>query len=262
MRVVLGVQYDGAGFRGWQAQRPQLRTVQTCLEQALAAVADHPIKLVCAGRTDSGVHSVGQVAHFDTKAVRSERAWVRGGNAHLPADISLSWSREAPDDFHARYSALARRYRYLIFNQRLRSPLWRERAAWCYRPLDAERMHEAGQTLVGKHDFSSFRAAECQARHPVREIQELTVRRTGDGVVLEVKANAFLHHMVRNIAGVLMAIGLGDRPAEWAREVLEQRDRTQAGVTAPAEGLYLLAVYYPEQFGLPVMTETIPGFEG
>lgn len=262
MRVVLGVQYDGAGFRGWQAQRPQLRTVQICLEQALAAVADHPIKLVCAGRTDSGVHGVGQVVHFDTNATRSERAWVRGGNAHLPPDISLSWSRQAPGDFHARYSALARRYRYLIFNQPLRSPLWRERAAWCYRPLDAERMHKAGQALVGKYDFSSFRAAECQARHPVREIQELTVRRKDDGVVLEVKANAFLHHMVRNIAGVLMAIGMGDRPAEWVREVLEQRDRTQAGVTAPAEGLYLLAVYYPERFGLPVMTSSIPGFEG
>lgn len=261
MRIALGIQYDGAGFRGWQAQQPGVRTVQTCLERALAKVADHPVRVVCAGRTDAGVHAVGQVAHFDTTAVRSERSWVRGGNAHLPPDISLSWSREAPDDFHARFSAFARRYRYLIFNRPLRSALWRERAAWCYRPLEAERMHQAGQALVGKHDFSSFRAAECQARHPIREIQELAVRRCGDGVVLDIKANAFLHHMVRNIAGVLMAIGAGEHPVEWAGKVLEQRDRTRAGVTAPAEGLYLLAVYYPERFGLPIANEPPPGFE-
>ncbi|HRF42803.1 MAG TPA: tRNA pseudouridine(38-40) synthase TruA [Candidatus Competibacteraceae bacterium] len=261
MRIALGVEYDGAKFQGWQAQRSEARTVQTCLEQALAIVANHPVRLICAGRTDTGVHGTGQVVHFDTTAVRSERSWVRGGNAHLPPDISLSWSREVPDDFHARFSALARRYRYLILNRPLRSALWRERAARCYRPLNAQRMHEAGQALIGKHNFSSFRAAECQAKHPVREIQELTVRRQGDGVVLDVKANAFLHHMVRNIAGVLMPVGVGDQPVEWVREVLERCDRTQAGVTAPAEGLYLLAVYYPEQFGLPVATETVPGFE-
>ncbi len=258
MRVALGVQYDGAGFRGWQAQQPGTRTVQTVLEQALARVADHPVRLVCAGRTDAGVHGVGQVAHFDTTAVRSERAWVLGGNAHLPLDISLNWARQTPDDFHARFSALARRYRYVILNRPQRSALWRERATWHYRPLDAERMQRAGQALVGEHDFSSFRAAECQARHPVRDLHEITIRRQGDGVVLDVEANAFLHHMVRNIAGVLMSIGAGDRPVEWAREVLEQRDRTQAGVTAPAAGLYLLAVRYPERFGLPTAGETVP----
>ncbi len=260
MRVVLGVQYDGAGFQGWQAQRPGVRTVQACLEQALARVAAHPVKLICAGRTDAGVHAAGQIAHFDTLAVRSARSWVLGGNAHLPMDLSLSWAREVAEDFHARFSALTRRYRYLILNQPQRSALWRGRASWCYRPLDAERMNEAGQALVGEHDFSSFRAAECQARHPIREIRELTVRRRGDGLVLEMEANAFLHHMVRNIAGVLMAIGAGDRPVEWAREVLERRDRTQAGVTAPAEGLYLLAVRYPERFGLPAPSETVPEF--
>jgi tRNA pseudouridine38-40 synthase len=260
MRVALGVQYDGSGFQGWQAQRPGVRTVQTVLEQALARVAAHPVRLVCAGRTDAGVHGVGQIAHFDTMAARSERAWVRGGNALLPLDLSLSWAREVPDDFHARFSAQARRYRYLILNQPHRSALWQRRATWCYRPLDAERMHEAGQALVGECDFSSFRAAECQARHPVREIHELTVRRHGDGVVLEVEANAFLHHMVRNIAGVLMAIGAGERPVEWARAVLERRDRTQAGITAPAEGLYLLAVRYPERFGLPTGTAAVPEF--
>ncbi|HSA45728.1 MAG TPA: tRNA pseudouridine(38-40) synthase TruA [Candidatus Competibacteraceae bacterium] len=260
MRVALGVQYDGSGFRGWQAQQPGTRTVQTVLEQALAKVADHPVRLVCAGRTDAGVHGVGQVVHFDTTAVRSERAWVLGGNAHLPLDISLNWARETPDDFHARFSALARRYRYVILNRTQRSALWRERATWHYRPLDAERMQRAGQALVGEHDFSSFRAAECQARHPIRDIHELTIRRQGDGVVLEVEANAFLHHMVRNIAGVLMAIGADDRPVEWAQEVLEQRDRTQAGVTAPAEGLYLVTVRYPERFRLPTTVEALPGW--
>jgi len=260
MRVALGVQYDGSGFRGWQAQQPGTRTVQTVLEQALAKVANHPVRLVCAGRTDAGVHGVGQVAHFDTTAVRSARAWVLGGNAHLPLDISLNWAQEAPKDFHARFSALARRYRYVILNRPQRSALWRERATWHYRLLDAERMQKAGQALVGEHDFSSFRAAECQARHPIRDIHELTIRRQGDGVVLEVEANAFLHHMVRNIAGVLMAIGAGDRPVEWAQEVLEQRDRTQAGVTAPAAGLYLLAVRYPERFRLPAAVEAMPGW--
>ena len=251
MRVALGIEYDGSGFRGWQAQQSGTRTVQTTLEQALAKVADHPVRLVCAGRTDAGVHGVGQVAHFETTAVRSARSWVLGSNAHLPRDVSLTWARETPDDFHARFSALARRYRYLILNRPQRSALWRERATWRHQPLDAERMHTAGQALVGEHDFSSFRAAECQARHPVRVIHELTVRRDSDSVILEVEANAFLHHMVRNIAGVLMTIGAGDQPMEWAREVLERRDRTQSGVTAPADGLYLMAVRYPERFGLP-----------
>lgn len=251
MRVALGVQYDGASFRGWQAQQPGVRTVQSTLEQALSKVADHPIRVVCAGRTDAGVHGVAQVVHFDTVAVRSTRAWVLGGNALLPLDMSLAWACAMPDDFHARFSALARRYRYLILNQPQRSALWSRRATWCYRPLDATRMHRAGQALVGQHDFSAFRAAECQAKHPFREIYELTVQRYGDGIVLEVEANAFLHHMVRNIAGVLLSIGAGDQPVEWAQEVLERRDRTQAGVTAPADGLYLLAVRYPEQFGLP-----------
>ena len=260
MRVALGVQYDGAGFQGWQAQRSGVRTVQACLERALAQVANHPVKLICAGRTDSGVHATAQVTHFDTDAVRSERAWVLGGNAHLPPDVSLSWARAMPEEFHARFSALARRYRYLILNQPHRSALWQGRATWCYRPLDAARMHAAGQALVGEHDFSAFRAAECQARHPLRAIHELTVRRQGAGLVLEVEANAFLQHMVRNIAGVLMAIGVGDRPVEWARAVLEGRDRTQAGVTAPAAGLYLLAVRYPERFGLPAGVETAPVF--
>jgi len=260
MRVALGVEYDGSGFKGWQAQRPGVRTVQACLERALSRVADHPVSAICAGRTDAGVHGVGQVVHFDTTAVRSARSWILGGNANLPPDLSLIWAREVPVDFHARFSALARRYRYLIFDRPHRSALWHQRATWCYRSLDAERMHAAGQALIGEHDFSAFRAAECQARHPVREIRALTVHRQGAGVVLEVEANAFLHHMVRNIAGVLLAIGAGERPVEWARDVLERRDRTQGGVTAPADGLYLLAVRYPERFGLPAQSGSAPGF--
>lgn len=251
MRIALGVQYDGSAFRGWQTQQAGVRTVQSCLEQAMSKVADHPVRLTCAGRTDAGVHGIAQVAHFDSNAVRSARSWVLGGNAHLPPDISLIWACPTPDDFHARFSALSRRYRYLIINQSQRSALWRRRATWHYRPLDAVRMHTAGQALVGRHDFSAFRAAECQAKHPVREILELTVRRYGDGVALEVEANAFLHHMVRNIVGVLLVIGEGEQPVAWAQEVLDRRDRTQAGVTAPADGLYLLAVRYPERFDLP-----------
>ncbi len=262
MRVALGIQYDGAGFRGWQAQPAGVRTVQASLERALARVADHSVGLTCAGRTDAGVHAVGQVAHFDTRAVRSTRAWVRGGNAHLPPDLSLNWACEVPDDFHARFSASARRYRYLIYNHPQRSALWRGRAVWHYRPLDAARMHAAGQALVGEHDFNAFRAAECQARHPIRDVLELAVWQQGEGVLLEIEANAFLHHMVRNIAGVLLAIGAGDRQVEWAAEVLEGRDRTRAGVTAPAEGLYLLAVRYPQRFELPAAPKTSPVFGG
>ena len=260
MRIALGVQYDGSGFRGWQAQPAGTRTVQTTLEQALSKVANHPIRLVCAGRTDTGVHGIGQVVHFDTTAPRSARAWVLGANAHLPPDINLSWAQATAEDFHARFSAVARRYRYLILNQPHRCALWRHRAAWHYRVLDVERMHRAGQLLMGEHDFSAFRAAECQAKHPVRTVHELTLHRQGNGIVLEVEANAFLHHMVRNIAGVLMAIGTGDRPIAWAQEVLERRDRRQGGVTAPAEGLYLLAVRYPERFGLPTVNGTGLGF--
>lgn len=260
MRIALGVQYDGTGFRGWQTQSAGVRTVQASLERALARVADHSVGLTCAGRTDAGVHAIAQVVHFDTQASRPVRAWVRGSNAHLPPDLSLSWACEVPEEFHARFSARARRYRYLIYNHPQRSPLWHTRATWYYRPLDVARMYEASRVLIGEHDFSAFRTAECQAHHPIRKIQELTIERRGDGVLLEIEANAFLHHMVRNIVGVLLAIGTGDRPVEWAMEVLKGRDRTRAGITAPAEGLYLLAVRYPPQFGLPSVSASNPVF--
>lgn len=251
MRIALGIEYEGSNFRGWQSQQDGVRTVQTTLEAALSRVADRPVAVVCAGRTDAGVHGAGQVVHFDTDAVRSPHAWVMGTNSHLPADVALTWAQPVPEDFHARFSAVARRYRYLILNRRYRPALAAGRATHWYRPLDAARMHEAGQALLGEHDFSSFRAAGCQAEHPVRALYALEVRRDGDRVVLEVEANAFLHHMVRNIAGVLLAIGGGERPVGWAAEVLAQCDRRCGGVTAPADGLYFLHVQYPQRYGLP-----------
>ncbi len=253
MRIAIGVEYDGSGFRGWQAQGKGVRTVQACLEEALAKVANHAVQLVCAGRTDAGVHGIGQVAHFDTHADRPMRGWVLGGNSHLPADISLRWARSVPDTFHARFSARARRYRYIILNRESRSALQRHRASWYHRSLDVHFMREAACHLLGEHDFTSFRALECQSKSPVRTVHGLGVERQGDFVILEVEANAFLHHMVRNIAGVLITVGAGIQPPDWVRRVLEQRDRTRGGFTAPPEGLYLIGVRYPQRFDLPEM---------
>jgi len=247
----VGLEYDGSAFRGWQRQEAGVRTVQGVLEQALSRVADHPVQLHCAGRTDAGVHASAQVVHFDTRAERRERAWVLGANANLPADVSVNWARPVAADFHARFSARSRRYRYRILNRPVRSALYRQQAVWCHWPLDTGRMQQAAQALVGEHDFSSFRALGCQARSPIREITELGIRREGELVILEVQANAFLHHMVRNIAGVLMAIGRGEQPVDWAAEVLARRDRTRGGVTAPAQGLCLIGVGYPAVFELP-----------
>lgn len=254
MRIALGVEYDGTDFRGWQVQQKGVRTVQGCLEGALSQVADHPVQVICAGRTDAGVHGAGQVVHFDTQAQRSLRSWILGGNSNLPDDISALWAQLMPETFHARFSALARRYRYVIFNRAFRSALHRQRATWLHRPIDVEPMQEAAQYLIGEHDFTSFRALECQAKSPVRTIYHLDVERDGDFVIVEVEANAFLHRMVRNIAGILMTIGMGTRPAAWARQVLEFRDRTLGGVTAPPEGLYLTHVHYPAEFSLPAAT--------
>lgn len=251
MRVALGIEYDGSGFRGWQAQQPGVRTVQNCLEKAIGKVADHPVRVSCAGRTDAAVHATAQVAHFDTEAERSDRAWVFGTNANLPPDVSVLWAQPVPNTFHARFSALARRYRYLILNRPVRPALYRQQASWFYRPLEVERMHAAARCLLGEHDFSSFRAAECQAKTPRRTVYALELERHGGWVVLEIEANAFLHHMVRNVAGVLMAIGSGEQPIEWAQEVLEARDRRLGGVTAPPQGLYLIAVRYPDEYQLP-----------
>jgi len=250
MRIALGIEYNGAAFYGWQIQ-DGVRTVQACVEQALTRVADHPVSVITAGRTDAGVHAAGQVIHFDSPATRSARSWVFGANTHLPADVSVTWAQPVSDAFHARFSATARYYHYLIFNRAVRPGLLHGRVSWCYRPLDAARMAQAAHYLLGEHDFSAYRALSCQAKHAVRTIRRLEVTRHGELVVLDIVANAFLQHMVRNIAGVLMTIGAGEREPAWAREVLETRDRTLGGVTAPPHGLTLMGVEYPDEFGLP-----------
>lgn len=249
-RIALGLEYDGSAFAGWQAQAHACG-IQTAVETAISTVANGPAKVICAGRTDAGVHAVMQVVHFDTVVTRDERAWVMGANANLPDSISALWAREVSQDFHARFGALSRSYRYVILNRKPRPALLHERVSWMREPLDAGRMHVAAQCLVGEHDFSSFRAAECQSPTPVRKLQQIQVTRVNEYVVIDVTANAFLHHMVRNIAGVLIAVGRGRQDLDWPATVLQVRDRRQGGVTAPAGGLYLFGVRYPPQFALP-----------
>ena len=249
-RIAVGLEYDGRAYSGWQCQ-PGLDTVQDAVQRALGRVADSPVECVCAGRTDAGVHALAQVAHFDSDALRNERAWRLGANTYLPADVSVAWVREVPPHFHARYSALARSYRYLILNRDSRSALAAGRATWERRPLDVARMHDSAQALVGEHDFSAFRAIECQAKSPLRRVDSLSVTRRDSWVVLEITANAFLHHMVRNIAGLLMSVGHGESPPERVAAMLAARDRRINAATAPPDGLYLAAVRYPAEFGLP-----------
>ena len=250
MRIALGIEYDGTSYNGWQRQKNGIG-VQQRLEEALAVVANEDIEVTCAGRTDTGVHASGQVVHFDTRAERGDRSWLLGANTNLPPDISVSWVQRVSDDFHARFSATGRSYRYVILNRLQRSALHRQRAWWVHQPLDERRMHAAAQQLVGEHDFSAFRAAGCQAGSAVREVTAIQVSRDGDWVLLDVSANAFLMHMVRNITGTLVAIGQGEQRLEWALDVLEGRDRTAGGVTAPPHGLTLVAVEYPAQFAIP-----------
>lgn len=259
MRIALGIEYDGSGFCGWQLQEPGVRTVQGALEVAVAKVADHPIRVHCAGRTDTGVHATGQVVHFDTGAERPDKSWVFGCNANLPKDAAVLWARPVDESFHARFRAQRRRYRYVIYSRPVRPTFLRGRVAWDYRTLDPAPMAEAARHLIGQHDFNAYRAVACQARHPVRTLHRLDVRRQGEVIVIDAEADGFLHHMVRNIAGVLMAIGAGEREPDWAREVLETRDRTLGGVTAPPDGLYLTGVDYPEEYGLPQLSH-LPGF--
>jgi len=250
MRIAALIEYDGSRFSGWQRQAGA-RSVQACVEEALSRVADAPVRVTVAGRTDAGVHATAQTVHFDTEARRPAHAWVRGANAHLPREVALLWAGEVADEFHARYSATGRRYRYVILNRAVRPTYLAGRVTHVYRPLDEERMRAAAAHLVGEHDFTSFRSSECEARSPVRELRALEVARAGALVTLEARANAFLHHMVRNLAGVLLEVGAGAREPDWAREVLEARDRRCGGVTAPPDGLYLAGVEYPERFGIP-----------
>lgn len=244
MRIAVGIEYDGTAYSGWQRQRSGVG-IQQRVEDAVAAVADEPVDVVCAGRTDAGVHASGQVAHFDTRAARSERGWLLGVNSNLPDDINLTWVRPVADDFHARFSATARSYRYRILNRLVRSALERHRAWWVHQSLDADAMHEAAQALIGEHDFSAFRAAGCQASTARREVTAISVVRNGDWLTLDVTANAFLQHMVRNMTGALVSIGTGERPVEWAEAVLASRDRKAGGIAAPPHGLTLVRVTYP-----------------
>jgi tRNA pseudouridine38-40 synthase len=249
-RYAAGLEYDGRAYSGWQFQ-PGLHTVQDEIQRAFARVADSPVETVCAGRTDAGVHASAQVLHFDSMAVRSERAWRLGANTYLPNDVAVLWVREVPEQFHARFSATARSYRYLILNRDSRPALDSGRAIWERRPLDHELMNSCAQRLVGEHDFSAFRAIECQAKSPVRRVERVAVTRAGEWVRLDITANAFLHHMVRNVAGLLMSVGQGDSPPERVATVLAARDRKLNAATAPPDGLYLAGVRYPAEFGLP-----------
>jgi tRNA pseudouridine38-40 synthase len=250
MRIALGVEYDGSRFCGWQTQ-PTGCGVQDALERALSEIAGEPVATVCAGRTDAGVHALAQVVHFDTRAERPLLAWVRGTNALLPAALAVTWSQAVGEDFHARYSARARAYRYVLLNRGVRPASDHGRVGWFHAPLDAGAMQAAARLLLGEHDFSAFRAADCQARTPVRTIHRLAVTRHGDLVIFDIHANAFLHHMVRNIVGCLVYVGKGRHAPEWLSEVLASRDRAQAAPTFEACGLYLAGVEYDERWALP-----------
>lgn len=250
MRIALGIEYDGSRFCGWQSQ-PGTRTVQGEVEQAVSRVANHPLQVVCAGRTDTGVHALGQVIHFDSDAPRTLRSWILGCNSNLPRDVNVVWAQEVPDEFHARFGALSRSYRYIILNRMMRSALLDQRVCVRYGDLSLAAMQQAACHLVGEHDFTSFRALACQAKHPVRTIHSLTVEQHHNHFIIDVRANAFLHHMVRNIAGVLLAVGSGERDPDWVGELLALRDRSAGGVTAPPQGLYLVNVEYPARFALP-----------
>lgn len=249
-KIAIGIEYDGTALSGWQAQ-PGQRSVQQALAQALSRVADEPVEVVGAGRTDAGVHALGQVAHFETRARREPRQWVLGANSLLPADIRVQWAAEVPDDFDARRSALARTYRYLVLEAPVDAPLLRTRVWRRRQTLDVAAMTAAAVAWLGENDFSSFRAAGCQSRTPMRRLTCVRIARSGRLVVFEFTANAFLHHMVRNLVGTLVEIGDGRKPPSWAGELLAARDRRLAAETAPARGLTLVGVAYPERFGLP-----------
>lgn len=250
-RIALGLGYTGSQFHGWQFQKDSLPTVQQAFENALSRVADQPVRVTCAGRTDSGVHATQQVVHFDTTAVRADKAWVLGVNAHLPDSVAVSWSRQVPDEFDARFSATARHYLYCIYNHPVRPGVGPGLFTREHRPLAADAMHAAAQALCGENDFTSYRAAKCQSNTPMRNVHAVSVHRAGDLVLISITANAFLHHMVRNIAGVLLDIGAGEKAIDWAGELLAARDRNLGSVTAAPDGLYLVDVHYPKQFGIP-----------
>jgi len=249
-RYALCIEYQGTHYRGWQIQKDVV-SIQETLEKALSVVANEPVHVICAGRTDACVNATYQIVHFETYAKRTERAWIMGTNTNLPDDIAVKWAMPVPDSFHARFSAQQRRYRYVILSAPVKPALMAKGVTWTFKELDLDRMNEAAAYLVGEHNFNSYRAVNCQAKSPIREVRELNVYKSGQLIVIDVAANAFLHHMVRNIAGVLMEIGCGEADPVWAKEVLEAQDRRQGGVTAPPYGLYFVDVHYPEEFSLP-----------
>lgn len=262
MRVALGVEYDGSAFHGWQVQ-PGGGTVQDALQAALREIAGVPVDVVCAGRTDAGVHATGQVVHFDAPVERPLSAWVRGVNTFLPPAVAVRWAQPVADDFHARFAAFGRRYRYLLLNRPQRPGVWHGRAGWYHHALDTAAMQQAADHFVGEHDFSAFRAAECQAKSPVKTLRRAEVRRVGDLVVFDFEASAFLHHMARNMVGSLVYIGQGKHAPGWIAELLDERDRRRAAPTFAAAGLYLVGVEYEARWGLPGGDDTsLPGVPG
>ncbi|MFT4198697.1 MAG: tRNA pseudouridine(38-40) synthase TruA [Pseudoxanthomonas sp.] len=260
MRYALGVEYDGSGLHGWQhLGEGGPPSVQAALEQALSTVAAAPVRVACAGRTDAGVHAQCQVVHFDSDHSRPPRGWMLGATAHLPPPVCVHWCVAVADDFDARFSARARRYRYRILNRQVRPALHRATLTWERRPLDAAAMHRAAQVLLGENDFESFRSVQCQSPHGRRNLHAIAVRREGEQVVVDVQANAFVHHMVRNIVGSLLMVGSGERPEGWIAEVLALRDRTRAGPTAPPQGLVFVGPLYDARWGLPAQVTLAPG---
>jgi tRNA pseudouridine38-40 synthase len=250
MRIAMGVEYDGSAYCGWQSQ-PNARNVQDTLQGALSRIAGEPVSVLAAGRTDTGVHATEQVVHFDTQVARPLTAWVRGANAFLPPDIAVLWAHPVAEEFHARFSAQARSYRYLLINRPSRTAVHHGKAGWFHAPLDVAQMRHAARYLLGRHDFSAFRAAECQAKSPVKQIARLDIRKQGEMIVFDLEADAFLHHMVRNIVGCLVYVGKGKHPPQWVAEVLEGRDRKLAAPTFAPDGLYLRRITYDAKWGLP-----------
>ncbi len=258
MRIALGVEYDGSRYHGWQRQKSSVLTVQGMVEKAVSRLASHPVAVSCAGRTDAGVHAYEQIVHFDTDKQRKPHEWVLGTNTNLPDDIRITWMQFVSDDFHARFSAAARYYRYEILNRGVKSALHRNHVTTIFHPLDEKKMQQGANYLIGMHDFSSFRAQGCQAKNPNKKIHSILIKRSDDKITLDIIASAFLHHMVRNIVGTLLPVGRGEMPAEWVGEVLQAKDRKVAGVTAPPNGLYFKGVCYPKRFGINTLKEFQP----
>jgi tRNA pseudouridine38-40 synthase len=243
---MMGVEYVGTHFFGWQIQKDGIRTVQLEVEKSLSKIANHDIRVFCSGRTDSGVHAYQQIIHFETSSIRSEKAWVLGGNRFLPDDVNFLFAKVVDDNFHARFNAFARRYNYKIYNSPIRSSIKHNKYLWEPRNLSVENMQIAANYLIGEYDFSSFRGINCQAKTPIKNIEFIKITKENEVITIDIKANAFLHHMVRNIVGTLLKIGYGDKPTRWMSDVLEKKDRKSAGMTAPACGLYFVKAFYPK----------------